>query len=52
MSSKTKSLLKMVAVIVVLLMVLMQLNVVVIPFLVQYKFWLMVIAFALVLISG
>ena len=52
MSTKTKSLIKMTAVIIVLLMVLMQLGIVVIPMLVPYKFWLVVIAFALLLISG
>lgn len=52
MSAKTKSLIKMTAVIIVLLMVLMEFSIVVIPLLVPYKFWLVVIAFALVLISN
>ncbi|MEQ9425978.1 MAG: hypothetical protein RJQ09_16250 [Cyclobacteriaceae bacterium] len=52
MDNKTRNVLKMVAVIIVLLMVLMDLNFVVIPMLVAYKFWLVVIAFAMMLIAG
>jgi hypothetical protein len=52
MSSKTKNILKMVAVIIVLVMVLMELNIVAIPILAMYKFWLTVIAFATLLIAS
>ena len=52
MNAKTKSALKMIAILIVILMVLMQLNIVVIPMLVPYSFWLMVIAFAMLWISS
>ena len=52
MSGKTKNILKMLAVIIVLLMVLMELNIVVIPMLAAYKFWLTVIAFATLLFAS
>ncbi|WP_158233252.1 hypothetical protein [Reichenbachiella sp. 5M10] len=52
MSSQTRSTLKLIAIVIVLLMVLMQLNVVIIPFLVTYKFWMMVGAFVILLIAS
>jgi hypothetical protein len=52
MSNKTRSILKAIAVILVLLAVLMDLSIVIIPALAYYKFWIVVIAFGLVLISS
>jgi hypothetical protein len=52
MSNKTRSILKAIAVILVILMVVMHLNWVVIPVLVAYKFWIMVIAFVLLLVGS
>lgn len=52
MSNKTRSILKGIAVIIVLLAVLMQLQIVIIPFLVPYKFWMLVIAFGMLLIGS
>ncbi|WP_155210458.1 hypothetical protein [Fulvivirga aurantia] len=52
MSNKTRSTLRLVAILIVALAVLMQLSIVVIPALFVYKFWLVVIAFALLLIAG
>lgn len=52
MSNKTRSILKAIAVIIVLLAVLMQLQVVIIPFLAPYKFWMVVIGFGLMLIAS
>lgn len=52
MSNKTRSILKAIAAILVLLAVLMQLQIVIIPTLAVYKFWIVVIAFGLVLISA
>ena len=49
MSNKTRSILKGIAVVIVLLAVLMQLQVVIIPFLVPYKFWMVVIGFGFML---
>ena len=40
------------AILIVLLMVIMQLGWVIIPFLVPYKFWLMVIAFCLMVLAS
>ncbi|HEX6892869.1 MAG TPA: hypothetical protein VF141_19305 [Chryseolinea sp.] len=51
MSNRTRSILKAVAVVVVLLAVVMQLQWVIIPSISVYKFWLVVIAFGLLLIS-
>ncbi|MEQ8303870.1 MAG: hypothetical protein RIB47_10795 [Cyclobacteriaceae bacterium] len=51
MSNKTRSVLKALAVIIVLLAVLMELNVIIIPAIVFYKFWMVVIAFGIMLIS-
>lgn len=52
MSNKTRSIIKAIAVIFVLLAVLMQLQIVIIPALAVYKFWIVVIAFGLILISS
>jgi hypothetical protein len=52
MSNKTRSILKAVAVIFVLLAVMMQLGWIAIPAIAAYKFWLVVIAFGIVLISS
>lgn len=52
MSNKTRNILKAMAVILVLLAVLMQLQIVIIPAISVYKFWLVVIAFGLLLISS
>ncbi|HEY5918885.1 MAG TPA: hypothetical protein VIU13_15820 [Chryseolinea sp.] len=52
MSNRTRSILKAVAVVVVLLAVVMQLQWVIIPSISVYKFWLVVIAFGLMLISS
>jgi len=52
MSNKTRSILKAIAVILVLLAVLMQLQIVIIPTLVPYKFWIVVIAFGLMLVAS
>ncbi|UXP32551.1 hypothetical protein N6H18_00985 [Reichenbachiella agarivorans] len=52
MSSQTKSTLKLIAILLVLMMVLMHLNLVIIPVLVSYKFWIVVGAFILLLIAA
>ena len=52
MSNRTRSILKAVAVVVVLLAVVMQLQWVIIPSISVYKFWLVVVAFGLMLISS
>jgi hypothetical protein len=50
MSNKTRSILKAISVILVLLAVLMHLGWVVIPAISYYKFWIVVIGFGLLLI--
>ncbi|MCW5912593.1 MAG: hypothetical protein KIT62_16110 [Cyclobacteriaceae bacterium] len=52
MSNKTRSILKAIAVILVLLAVLMELKIIIIPAIAVYKFWIVVIAFGLMLISS
>ncbi|MBT1702500.1 hypothetical protein [Chryseosolibacter indicus] len=52
MSNKTRSILKAIAVILVLLCVMMQLGWIAIPAISIYKFWIVVIAFGLLLISS
>ena len=52
MSNKTRSILKAIAVILVLLAVLMELRIVIIPAISVYKFWIVVIAFGLMAISS
>ncbi|HRG08100.1 MAG TPA: hypothetical protein PLJ08_05945 [Cyclobacteriaceae bacterium] len=51
MSNKTRSILRAIAVLLVLLAVLMQLQIIIIPAIAVYKFWIVVIAFAVMLIS-
>ncbi|MCI0751019.1 MAG: hypothetical protein L0Y35_04220 [Flammeovirgaceae bacterium] len=52
MSNKTRSILKAIAVVIVLLCVLMKLGVVSIPALSAYTFWMVVVAFGLMLIAS
>lgn len=52
MSNRTRSILKAAAVVIVLLAVVMQLQWVIIPSISVYKFWLVVIAFGLLLIAS
>jgi hypothetical protein len=52
MSNKTRSILKAIAVILVLLCVMMQVGWIVIPSISVYKFWIVVIAFGVLLISS
>jgi len=52
MSNRTRSIIKAAAVVIVLLAVVMQLQWVIIPSISVYKFWLVVIAFGLLLISS
>lgn len=52
MNRKTKNTLKFLAVIIVLVCVLMQMGYIAIPALAAYKFWLVVIAFAMSLLAG
>ena len=52
MSNKARSILKVLAVILVLLAVVMQIGWVIIPSISIYKFWFVVIAFGLLLISS
>jgi hypothetical protein len=52
MSNKTRSLLKVLAVLIVLLAVLMEMQWIIIPMLAAYKLWLVVAAFGLLLISS
>jgi hypothetical protein len=50
MGNKTRSILKAIAVILVLLAVLMDLHVIIIPAISYYKFWIVVIAFGMLMI--
>ncbi len=52
MSNKTRAILKGIAVVLVLLAVLMQLQIVIIPAIAGYRFWIVVISFGLMLISS
>ena len=52
MSNKTRSILKVVAVLLVLLAVLMELKIMIIPALGAYKFWIVVIGFAFMMIGS
>jgi len=52
MSNKTRSILKGIAVILVLLAVLTELKIIIIPAIVFYKLWIVVIAFGLLLIGS
>ncbi len=52
MSNKTRSILKGIAVILVLLCVLIHLHILIIPAVSVYTFWIMVISFGLLLVSS
>ena len=52
MSNKTRNILKITAVIIVLLTILMQLNIIAIPAISYYKYWMVVVSFGLLLISS
>lgn len=52
MSNKTRSILKAIAVILVLLAVLIELKIIIIPAIAIYKFWIVVIAFGLMLLGS
>lgn len=52
MNNKMRSALRIVAVLLVLLAVLMQLDIVIIPALLAIKFWMVVIAFCLMVVSS
>lgn len=52
MNNKLRSALRIVAILLVLLAVLMQLEVVIIPALLAIKFWMVVVAFCLMVISS
>lgn len=52
MSNRTRSILKAVAVIFVLLCVAMQLQWIIIPAVSAYKFWIVIVAFGLLLFSS
>lgn len=52
MSSKSRSVLKAIAVILVILAVVMELNIIIIPTIIAYKFWLAIIGFALLLFAS
>ncbi len=52
MNNKTRNTLKLIAVVVVLLAVLMEMQILIIPMLVAYKFWLVVIGFATILLAS
>ncbi|MEP2667802.1 MAG: hypothetical protein RIF39_12575 [Cyclobacteriaceae bacterium] len=52
MSNKTRSILRAIAVVIVLLAVLMDLHIIMIPAIAVYKFWMVVAAFGVMLISS
>lgn len=52
MSNKTRSILKAIAVVLVLLMVVMQIGWVSIPAIAVYKFWIVVVAFGTLLLAS
>lgn len=52
MSNKTRSILKVTAIVLVLLAIMMQLGWIVIPAILGYKFWIVVIAFGLLLVGS
>ena len=52
MSNKTRSILRAVAAVIVLLAVLMELHIVIVPAIAVYKFWMVVVAFGIMLISS
>lgn len=52
MSNKTRSIIKGIAVVLVLLAVLMHLQIIIIPAISIYRFWIVVLSFGLLLISS
>lgn len=52
MSNRTRSIIKGIAVLMVLLTVMMQMDWIAIPAISAYKYWIVVIAFGMVLISS
>jgi hypothetical protein len=52
MSNKTRSLLKVLAILIVLLAVMMEMGWVIIPMFVAYKLWFVIAAFGILLISS
>jgi len=52
MSNKTRSIIKGIAVILVLLAVLMEMSWIIIPAVSVYKFWIVVVSFGLLLIAS
>lgn len=52
MSSQTRSTLKLIAIVLVIFMILMHLNIVLVPALGAYKFWIMVGSFVLLLVAS
>jgi hypothetical protein len=52
MSNKTRSILKAIAVVLVILAVCMQFHWIIIPLISPYKFWIVIIAFGLLLLSS
>ena len=52
MSAKTRSIIKGIAIILVLFIVLMQLHIVIIPAIAGYQVWIVIVAFGLLLISS
>lgn len=52
MNNKTRSIIRIVAVILVLLCVVMQLQWVIIPAISGYRFWIVVVAFGMILITS
>lgn len=52
MSSKTKSTFKIISILIVVVVLLGRFNIVVIPMLAPYIFWLLIIAFVLLLLAS
>jgi len=52
MSRKSRNLIKLVAIIIILVLVFMELDIIAIPALAAYQFWLSVVAFGMVLVAS
>lgn len=52
MSRKTVSTLRIIALLLVLVAVLMQLQIIIVPAISVYKFWMVIVAFSMVLLTG
>lgn len=52
MSRKSRNLIKLVAIVLILVLVFMEIGVIAIPVIVPYMFWLSVVAFGMVLITS